>query len=95
MYQLAKDYLNKKEQELVRGYWESINNIEIGLDKQYQEYLKGVSEYILSFISLSKKAFAMDVRVAFAGSIELARTIGVPFDEILDSKEKIDNYFLQ
>lgn len=39
-------------------------------------------------------AFVPDVRLAFEGSIELAAACGVPIEEILDSKEKIDSYFM-
>ena len=40
------------------------------------------------------RAFAPDIRIAFEGSIELARLTGVPYEEILDTPEKIDEYFL-
>ena len=39
-------------------------------------------------------AFSLDITTAFYGPINYAKNLGVNEDEILDSKEKIDAYFL-
>ena len=46
------------------------------------------------FMELLNRAFAPDIGVAFEGSIDLAKSCGVPVDEILDSKEKIASFFM-
>ena len=46
------------------------------------------------YLSILDQAFSTDPRIAIAGSVELAKQMGVPCEEILDSKEKIDSYFL-
>ena len=46
------------------------------------------------FMELLDKAFAPDISLAFEESIELAKSCGVPTDEILDSKDKVAAYFL-
>ena len=43
-------------------------------------------------MELLDRAFAPDIRVAFEGSIDLAKSCGVPVDEILDSKEIIASF---
>ena len=45
-------------------------------------------------MELLDRAFAPDIRIAFEGSIDLAKSCGVPVDEILDSKEKIASFFM-
>ena len=94
MYQLAKDSFEKREQSIIQGYLDSIYNYTEYLDNQYQEYVSSISEYMISFMSLVDKAFAMDPFVAFSGSIKMAKLLGVPSDETLDSKEKIYAYFM-
>ena len=47
-----------------------------------------------AFEEVMNQAFSKDPEEAFQGSIKLARTNGVPEDQILKSKEDIDRFFL-
>ena len=40
------------------------------------------------------RAFSPDIRLAFTGSVELAKRMGVPAEEIIDSRQKMLEYFL-
>ncbi len=46
------------------------------------------------FMTILDCAFSPDIRTAFRGSVELAREMGVPTEEIIDNKEKLYAYFL-
>lgn len=94
LYQISKDNLNSLEQRLVEQHLQSINEFNKTLDAQYYIVLQNINETIVQFYSILEKAFSPDVSVAFEGSIQLAKEMGVPIEEILDSKSKIDDYFL-
>ena len=44
-------------------------------------------------MQILEKLYSTNVQEIFEGSIEMAKFYGIPNDEILDSKEKINNYF--
>ena len=64
------------------------------LSEQYQEFVDEMGKDTQMFMELLDKAFAPDISLAFEGSIELAKSCGVPTEEILDSKDKVTAYFL-
>lgn len=95
LYQISKDSLSKKEQQLIEEYIESINRLDAELEDQYQNFLAELSRDVAVFMEILDRAFAPDIRLAFAGSVQLAKKMGVPAEEILDSKEKIISYFTE
>lgn len=94
MYQVAKDNLSAREQEILMDYIESIQKLDTDLQTQYAEFLVTINEDAKKFITILDKAFVPDISMAFSGSVELANACGVPTEEILDSSEKIRSYFL-
>ena len=94
MYQIAKDNLSSREQKIFEEYAEAVRKVDVSLQDQYQEFVDEIGKDTKSFMELLDKAFAPDIRVAFEGSIDLAKSCGVPVDEILDSKEKLESFFM-
>ncbi len=94
MYQISKDYLSDLEQKLIKSYVESINRLNLILEKDYQIFVQGINNELLIFMDLLDRAFVPDIHLAFVGSVDLAKACGVPTEEILDSKEKIVSYFM-
>ena len=94
LYSLAKDNLSQKEIDLIQKYLKNINQHEFELQEKYQKYIEQLNFQLEKFLDIMDRAFAPDIRIAFEGSIELARLTGVPYEEILDTPEKIDEYFL-
>lgn len=94
MYQIAKDNLSAREQKIFEEYAEAVRQLDVSLQDQYQEFVDEIGKDTKLFMELLNRAFAPDIRVAFEGSIDLAKSCGVPVDEILDSKEKIAAYFM-
>lgn len=94
MYNAAKEGLSDKEISFIRTYLDEISTIQNELEEKYNQYIIELTQGLRAYMELVDKAFDADVMVAFDGSIELAKEVGVPEDEILDSKEKISSYFL-
>lgn len=94
MYQIAKDNLSAREQKIFEEYAEAVRQLDVSLQDQYQKFVDEIGNDTKLFMELLDRAFAPDIRVAFEGSIDLAKSCGVPVDEILDSKEKIASYFM-
>ena len=94
MYQIAKDNLSAREQKIFEEYAEAVRQLDVSLQDQYQEIVDEIGKDTKLFMELLDRAFAPDIRVAFEGSIDLAKSCGVPVDEILDSKEKIASFFM-
>ena len=64
------------------------------LEERFTRYKEALSKEVDHFNLLIEKAFDDDFRIAFAGSADLARSIGVKEEEILDSVDKVDDFFL-
>ena len=94
MYQISKDNFNKKEQQIMLEHLKKIENMNSSLEDEYKIFVENVNASMIKFIDLMDLAFSVDITTAFYGSINYARNLGVNEDEILDSKEKIDAYFL-
>ena len=94
MYQIAKDNLSAREQKIFEEYAEAVRQLDVSLQDQYQKLVDEIGKDTKLFMELLNRAFAPDIRVAFEGSIDLAKSCGVPVDEILDSKEKIASFFM-
>lgn len=94
MYQIAKDNLSAREQKIFEEYAEAVRQLDVSLQDQYQKFVDEIGKDTKLFMELLNRAFAPDIRVAFEGSIDLAKSCRVPVDEILDSKEKIASFFM-
>ena len=94
MYQIAKDNLSAREQKIFEEYAEAVRQLDVSLQDQYQKFVDEIGNDTKLFMELLDRAFAPDIRVAFDGSIDLAKSCGVPVEEILDSKEEIISFFM-
>ena len=95
MYQIGKDKFSDKEQEILREYVEKLRILDDDLQREYQEILALLMKDIEIYMAVLEEAFSIDINIAFEGSIKLARQVGVPYEEILDSKEKVHSYFME
>lgn len=96
MSSISKDYLDKREQELI-GEYNRRYMVEIGkLDKENLSILSKIMQqyYVLGEITTIAFDFNLNSKLRFEKSIDLARTHSVNEDEILKNKQDIDRYFL-
>lgn len=94
VYKIAKDNLSAKEQAILDAYFAEINELSADLEKQYSGLLSELNSDMTLYYEILEQSFSTDPRIAIRGSVELAKQMGVPCEEILDTKAKIDSYFL-
>ena len=94
MYQVAKDNLTKKEQQLIKGYLKYLYELEITLDKKYKKYIDELNKGLTIYYEMLEKAFSPNYAKALEGSVALAMSFGVPSEELLKTISETDDYFL-
>lgn len=94
VYKMTKGYVHCKEEKLIKQYLKELKQVGELLAADYKECVELLNKEMEEFLSLLELAFSPDINICFKGSIDLAITMGIPIEEILDSKEKIDDYFM-
>ncbi|MGY1934198.1 hypothetical protein [Nocardia gipuzkoensis] len=94
LYKAAASSLTKREAALIERYLDEQRTLDEQLAAEFQATLEKLDQSMSDYLGLLERAFSPDVQVALAGSVALARELGVASDEILDSDEKVDAYFL-
>lgn len=94
MYQIVKDNLSRKEEDLVKQYKDSFAALKQSLKERYDRLISHLEKELKRFSSMLELAFDPDVNIAFDGSIALADHSGVAREQVLRSKTDIDHYFL-
>ena len=86
--------LYKREQELLEGYLNHQEYVDVELENRFKDYINSLTEEANTIKNLIENAFAEDLCQRLRNSSELARKAGVKNDEILDSINKIDDFFM-
>lgn len=94
MYRTVASTLSNREAALIQRYLDEQRVLDLQLATQYQELMVALDQAMAAYLGLIERAFSPDVEIALSGSVELARGLGLPADEILESDEKILAYFL-
>ncbi|QEO09493.1 hypothetical protein [Protaetiibacter larvae] len=94
MYRAAAASLSQREAELIARYVEEQRVLDERLAAEYQELIDRLDESLADYFEILERAFSPDVEAALVGSAELARAVGVPAGEVLDSEQKVRSYFL-
>lgn len=94
VYELGKDFYSKQEAALIERYAEEVNNLDDQFERDYADCLDGLRKNMAIYVSLLDKAFSPNVAMAFDGSVELAASLDVPENEILHTRQEIDDFFL-
>ena len=96
--QLAFEYgriaLFSKEQELVTSYIENQYQLDKELEKEWKRYIDELQMYSRKFQELIDAAFTSNIHDALVNSAALARAAGVKEEEILETTEDIDDFFM-
>lgn len=94
MYEIAKNNFKTAEQEIIREYCDEIKILEKDLLDEYNDFIEKVKQEVFLYMEILEKLYSTNVQEVFEGSIKMAKLYEIPSDEILDSKEKIDKYFM-
>ncbi|MEJ9077826.1 hypothetical protein WKY82_05335 [Gordonia malaquae] len=94
IYRTAKESLSTREAAIIAQYLEEQRTLRAQLTAEHQELIDELNAALTTYLDLLERAFSPDIGTALAGSIDLARVLGVSDDEILDSDDKTLDYFL-
>ncbi len=94
LYQIGKDGLLAREDELIKNYIKEIADLDCRLKVDYQRYIEKLNMCYTEYLELLTAAFNPGITEALEGSVVLAEYMGVASEEILDSYDKIVSYFM-
>lgn len=94
IYQIGRDALSSREQGIIARYLKEIDELDEGLAGEYRQCIERFKRCFGEYMELLAAAFDPEIERALDGSAALARYMGVPDSEILDSYDKIASYFL-
>ncbi len=93
-FEYARYSLYKKEKVIVTQYLEHQDEVDEALEAKFDTFRKEMQDRSDIFDELIANAFAPDIAKRLKSSIEIAMNVGVEESEILDSTEKIDDFFM-
>lgn len=94
MYRSASSALSNRESALIARYFEEQQRLDEELAQQYRGLIDELVVEMAAYVDLLDRAFSPDLETALDGSIELALSLDVPADEVLDSSDKARAYFM-
>lgn len=94
LYQMAKENFTAAEQKTMDSYLMRQKIVDKELAERYESYIETLKSSVSAYMMILEDAFSPDITVALNGSVQLALACGVPTDELLDTQDKIESYFL-
>ena len=94
MYQAARTSLSAREMALIAGYARAQRELDESLSADYAQLIDELTASLSDYFEVLERAFSPDVLTAVQGSIELASTVGVKPEDLLDSRAKARRFFL-
>ncbi|UKF79903.1 hypothetical protein [Clavibacter californiensis] len=94
MHSAVSDALSRREAALVEGYLRDQRELDEQLAAEDQALIDELDASMATCLEVLERAFSPDVEAALLGSVDLARSVGVETERILDSDEKVRDYFL-
>ena len=94
LYQMAKENFSAAEQKTMDSYLMQQKIVDKELAERYESYIETLKASVSAYMILLEDAFSPDITAALNGSVQLALTCGVPTDELLDTQDKIESYFM-
>lgn len=92
-FEYGRYSLYKRESEILNQYIEYQATVDAELEAKLDKYRDEIQERSKVFNELLANAFSLDISERLKASAEIARNVGVDETEILDSVEKIDDFF--
>lgn len=92
-FEYGRYSLYKRESEILNQYIEYQATVDAELEAKLDKYRDEIQERSKVFDELLANAFSRDISERLKASAEIARNVGVDETEILDSVEKIDDFF--
>ena len=93
-FEYGRLVLYKKEQDILTEYLEKQYQLDVELSEKFESFKTELKRDSDRFNELVALAFDPGFRETLKSSVELAKAAGVDQEEILDSVEKIDSFFM-
>lgn len=87
-------HLNARERELAARLFEENRALDAQLESELQQHLDQFKANVEVFLSLVVEMASVDAAAACEVSVALARRLGIPSEDILDTPEKARIYFM-
>lgn len=94
-FEYARYSLLSKEQVMLEEYVDMQYKLDEELEEKYRTCFEKMSAKISEFYEIVDNSFNDDFRKTYISSIKLANTVGVDEAEILDSIDKVDEFFME
>lgn len=94
IHQIGRDILSIKEKKLIEKHLKELTDLNEKLSTDYHQYIEQLNRCFEKYMELLSAAFDPNVEKALDGSVALAKYMGIPNEEILDSYDKVTSYFL-
>lgn len=94
MHRAVADALATREAELIGRYCAEQRVLDERHALEYRALMDHLDTVMSDYLDLLDQAFSPDIEAALTGSIALALSLGVAQDDILDTPEKTEAYFL-
>lgn len=94
-FEYGRYLLFRKEQNLLAEYLAQQRTLDRELQDKYDAFIKDLLADAESFMNLVDHAFAPDFEDLLMNSAKLAKGAGVGEQDVLDSVEKVDAFFLE
>ena len=92
--QVVEDGLNARERELAARLFEENRALDAQLESEWRQHLDRLKANMEVFLSLVVEMASVDAVAACEASVALARRLGIPSEDILDTPEKARAYFM-
>ncbi len=93
-FEYGRMRLYQDEQLLLTEYLDHQRQLDAELETRFEDYRARIKANSVQFNELISSAFAPGFRDTLKDSVALARAAGVKEEEILDTVEKVDSFFL-
>ena len=87
-------HLNARERELAARLFEENRALDAQLESEWRQHLDRLKADMEVFLSLVVEMASVDAAAACEASVALARRLGIPSEDILDTPEKARAYFM-
>ncbi|MDC7278090.1 hypothetical protein NXH64_01110 [Butyrivibrio fibrisolvens] len=92
-FEYGRYTLYKQEQEILQLYLEHQCQLDNELEQKLSDYNKALKQKQEEFNRLIEDAYSPDIMNRLKSSVSVARNVGVDEEEILDSVDKVDDFF--
>lgn len=94
MYRAVASSLSEREAALVRHYLDDQQDLDARLSQEHEVLVDNLAASLTNYLAVIERSFSPDIGIALLGSIELALELGVLPEQVLDSPDKMQSYFL-